>query len=77
MLHHITLHLARSKQFPEGSSRYGYEITAPLDGRRASGSGGMGRESGLTAGSAASGPTRASGRVFWSIGRAGPVERPG
>jgi hypothetical protein len=31
MLHHITLHLARSKQFPEGSSRYGYEITAPLD----------------------------------------------
>ena len=31
MLHHITLHLARSKQFPEGSSRYGYDITAPLD----------------------------------------------
>lgn len=31
MLHHITLHLARSKQFPEGSSRYRYEITAPLD----------------------------------------------
>ncbi|UVF21502.1 hypothetical protein HPT29_010450 [Microvirga terrae] len=31
MLHHITLHLARSKQFPEGSSRHGYEITAPLD----------------------------------------------
>ncbi len=33
MLHHITLHLARSKQFPEGSPRYGYEITAPLDGQ--------------------------------------------
>ena len=33
MLHHITLHLARSKQFPEGSPRYGYEITAPLDGK--------------------------------------------
>ena len=31
MLHHITLHLARNKQFPEGSSRYGYDITAPLD----------------------------------------------
>lgn len=31
MLHRITLHLARSKQFPEGSSRYGYEIAAPLD----------------------------------------------
>lgn len=31
MLHHITLHLARSKEFPEGSSRHGYEITAPLD----------------------------------------------
>ncbi|QRM27582.1 hypothetical protein [Microvirga sp. VF16] len=31
MLHHITLHLARSKQFPEGSARYGYELTAPLD----------------------------------------------
>lgn len=31
MLHHITLHLARSKDFPEGSPRHGYEITAPLD----------------------------------------------
>jgi hypothetical protein len=31
MLHHITLHLARSKDFPEGSARHGYEITAPLD----------------------------------------------
>jgi len=31
LLHHITLHLARSKEYPEGSSRYGYEITAPLD----------------------------------------------
>jgi hypothetical protein len=31
LLHHITLHLARSKQSPDGSSRYGYELTAPLD----------------------------------------------
>src|SRR5688572_15764440 len=31
MLHHVTLHLARSKEFPEGSSRCGYDITAPLD----------------------------------------------
>jgi hypothetical protein len=31
LLYHITLHLARSKQFPEGSPRHGYEITAPLD----------------------------------------------
>ncbi len=31
MLYHVTLHLARSREFPEGSSRYGYEITAPLD----------------------------------------------
>lgn len=31
MLYHITLHLARSKEFPEGSTRHGYEITAPLD----------------------------------------------
>jgi hypothetical protein len=31
MLHHVTLHLARSKQFPEVSSLYGYDITAPLD----------------------------------------------
>lgn len=31
MLYHITLHLARSKEYPEGSPRYGYEITAPLD----------------------------------------------
>jgi hypothetical protein len=31
MLYHITLHLARSREFPEGSPRYGYEITAPLD----------------------------------------------
>jgi hypothetical protein len=31
MLHHITLHLARSKAFPEGSIRHGYEITAPLN----------------------------------------------
>jgi hypothetical protein len=33
VLHHITLHLARSKAFPEGSARHGYEITAPLDGQ--------------------------------------------
>lgn len=31
MLHHITLHLARCKDYPEGSARFGYEITAPLD----------------------------------------------
>ncbi|KAB0267834.1 hypothetical protein [Microvirga brassicacearum] len=31
MLHHITLHLARSREFPEGSTLHGYEITAPLD----------------------------------------------
>lgn len=31
MLQHITLHLARSKTFPEGSPHHGYEITAPLD----------------------------------------------
>jgi hypothetical protein len=31
MLHRITFHLARSKQFPEGSARYGYDIIAPLD----------------------------------------------
>jgi hypothetical protein len=27
----ITLHLARSKEFPSGSSRHGYEFVAPLD----------------------------------------------
>ena len=27
----IRLNLARSKEFPEGSSRYGYEFVAPLD----------------------------------------------
>jgi hypothetical protein len=31
MLHRITLHLARSREFPDGSSRHGYEIVAPLD----------------------------------------------
>ncbi|MCB5175739.1 hypothetical protein [Microvirga lenta] len=31
MLQHITLHLARSKEFPEGSRHHGYEIVAPLD----------------------------------------------
>lgn len=31
MLCHVTLHLARSKPFPQGSSRHGYAITAPLD----------------------------------------------
>ncbi len=31
MLHRITLHLARTRDFPEGSTRHGYEITAPLD----------------------------------------------
>ncbi|MBM1171018.1 hypothetical protein [Microvirga arabica] len=31
MFYHITLHLARSREFPEGSPRYGYEITAPLN----------------------------------------------
>jgi hypothetical protein len=27
----ITLHLARTKEFPEGSMRHGYEVIAPLD----------------------------------------------
>jgi hypothetical protein len=31
-LKRITLHLARSKEFPEGSHRHGYEFIAPLDG---------------------------------------------
>ncbi|MBJ6127470.1 hypothetical protein [Microvirga splendida] len=31
MLYHITLHLARSREHPEGSARHGYEINAPLD----------------------------------------------
>jgi len=31
MLHHITLHLARCKEHPDGSSSFGYEIVAPLD----------------------------------------------
>jgi hypothetical protein len=28
----IRLHLARSREFPEGSRRHGYELVAPLDG---------------------------------------------
>ena len=31
MLQHITLHLARSSEFPEGSAERGYEIVAPVD----------------------------------------------
>ena len=31
MLYRIMLHLARSRQLPEGSPHHGYEITAPLD----------------------------------------------
>jgi hypothetical protein len=31
MLQRITLHLARNKGFPDGSSERGYEILAPLD----------------------------------------------
>ena len=31
ILQRIHLTLARSKEYPEGSSRYGYEIIAPLD----------------------------------------------
>ena len=30
-LKRIRLHLARSKAFPEGSSRHGYEFVAPID----------------------------------------------
>ncbi len=30
-LYHVRLELARSKEFPEGSARHGYEFTAPLD----------------------------------------------
>ncbi len=30
-LSHIRLELARDHDFPEGSSRHGYELTAPLD----------------------------------------------
>jgi hypothetical protein len=32
-LKRITLHLARSKEFPAGSARHGYEFVAPLDTR--------------------------------------------
>jgi hypothetical protein len=32
VLHQITLHLARSKEFPNGSANDGYDIVAPLDG---------------------------------------------
>jgi hypothetical protein len=31
VLKHIKLELARSKEFPSGSSRHGYDIVAPLD----------------------------------------------
>jgi hypothetical protein len=31
MLRHITLHLARNPEFPEGSAERGYDIVAPLD----------------------------------------------
>lgn len=31
-LKRIRLNLARSKEFPEGSTRHGYELIAPLDG---------------------------------------------
>jgi hypothetical protein len=31
MLYRIRLHLARSREFPNGSTRHGYEIVAPLD----------------------------------------------
>jgi hypothetical protein len=30
-LKHIRLQLARSKEFPSGSARYGYDLVAPLD----------------------------------------------
>ena len=32
-LKHIKLQLARSKEFPSGSTRHGYDIVAPLDAR--------------------------------------------
>ncbi|MCC6889720.1 MAG: hypothetical protein IT536_14405 [Hyphomicrobiales bacterium] len=32
-LKRIKLHLARSKEFPEGSARHGYELVAPLDAK--------------------------------------------
>lgn len=32
-LKRIRLHLARSKAFPEGSSRHGYEFVAPIDAK--------------------------------------------
>ena len=32
-LQHITLHLARCAEFPEGSDRHGYSFRAPLDAR--------------------------------------------
>jgi hypothetical protein len=33
MLHLVTLNLARTHDFPDGSSRHGYEIVAPLDAK--------------------------------------------
>jgi len=33
VLKRIVLHLARSKQFPQGSTRHGYEFVAPLDAK--------------------------------------------
>ncbi len=33
VLKRIVLHLARSREFPTGSSRHGYEFVAPLDAK--------------------------------------------
>lgn len=69
MFKRIRLHLARSREFPSGSTYHGYEFVAPLD------EAGyidpeMWRTYAPSAVSGVSGPAKTISRVFWSTNRA-------
>ena len=72
----IRLNLARSKEFPQGSARHGYEFVAPLDDKGHIDVG-FGASIATIAGCAGSGTARTTRSVSWCTSRAAPSTRAG
>ena len=73
----IRLNLARSKEFPQGSSRHGYEFVAPLDAQGHIDVEAVARASRAIAGCAGSGKARTTRSACWCTRPAAPSMRAG
>ena len=73
----VTLHAARSKEFPDGSIRHGYEFAAPLTPEPGGSTWRPGRLVAANVSCIASGATNRRSAVFWCIAPAGAAARAG